>query len=299
MVEQVLSDARPGRLRDAIALARPRDWLKGVFVLAPVPFAVADGVRPELLPFVLGLAAFCLTSSAVYAFNDVVDAERDRRHPTKRHRPVAAGRLSRGAALLEGGLLLVAGLALGWATGRPLGLAVLAAYVLLELVYCLRGRQLPLVDVGLLSSGFVLRVLMGCALLGVMASSWLLLCSSSLALFLALAKRRGDFRLGVEPAHRPALGGYSLPFLDQAMGVTAALTLGAYAIYCMEAPVLLAGRQFAALPFALLGVLEYLRQVHVRDDDADPVTVLLGSPTLIVASLGWIAATLWSLRPPV
>lgn len=279
-----------------LELARPKHWVKNVFVFMPVPFAMAAGASLDLRSFALGVAGFCLGNSAVYALNDAFDAERDRSHETKRLRPVASGRVGVTTALLFSAVLLGMGVGLMMLTGRFQAIVILGLYALLNVIYSGWGKHVALVDVFLLSSGFVLRVLLGCALLGVMPSSWLLLCSSGLALFLALAKRRADMAKGVGGEHRPSLSGYSLPYLDQAMSITSAMTLMAYALYCMEADVLISGREFATLPFVVFGVLDYLRVCQVKQGGGSPVDLLLSSPTIMACGAGWIAATLWSVR---
>lgn len=283
-------------LKDLIELFRPKHWIKNVFVFMPLPFALASGAHFDVRRFLLGLLGFCLASSAVYAMNDALDAERDRRHPKKRHRPVASGRVSVTAALSWSAALAVLGAGLAYLSGSRLALVILLVYAGLNVYYCLHGKNVPLLDVCLLSSGFVLRVLLGCALVDVQPSNWLLLCSSALALFLALAKRWGDLVKGVAAEHRPSLAGYNREFLHQAMGIMTAMTLISYALYCMEATVLVPGREFASLPFVVFGVLEYLRVVHVREEGASPVDSLLSSPALILCGLGWMAATVWSVR---
>jgi 4-hydroxybenzoate polyprenyltransferase len=290
------SVSRPATfLRDLVALARPRHWVKNAFVFMPLPFALAVGARLDPLSFALGLAGFCLANSAVYAFNDTRDAERDRLHPEKRERPVASGRVSPAAALVWSALLLGAGAALVAFSGHAGALTVLAIYAGLNVFYSLGGKNVALLDVFLLSSGFVLRVVLGCVLVDVEPSSWLLLCSSTLALFLALAKRRGDLVRGMDESHRPSLGGYNLPFLDHAMAITAAMTLIAYALYTIEGHVLREGREFATLPFVVFGVLEYLRLAQVRGEGDSPVDLLLSSPVILICGLGWAAAALWSV----
>lgn len=278
-----------------LELARPKDWVKNVFVLMPVPFALADGATLDPLSFVLGIAGFCLGNSSVYAFNDVFDLELDRNHATKCFRPVAAGRISVAQALVFSAVLLAAGLLLTNLSGQIEATGILVAYALLNVIYSVWGKHVPLVDVFLLSSGFILRVLLGCALLGVAASSWLLLCSSGLALFLALAKRRADLAMGLDGEHRPSLSGYNLPYLDQAIGITSAMTLMAYALYCIEAAVLIPGREFATLPFVVFGVFDYLRICHVEQTGGSPVDLLLSSPAIMTCGLGWIMATFWSV----
>lgn len=278
-----------------LELARPKDWVKNVFVLMPVPFALADGATLDPLSFVLGIAGFCLGNSSVYAFNDAFDLELDRNHATKCFRPVAAGRISVAQALVFSAVLLAAGLLLTNLSGQIEATGILVVYALLNVIYSVWGKHVPLVDVFLLSSGFILRVLLGCALLGVAASSWLLLCSSGLALFLALAKRRADLAMGLDGEHRPSLSGYNLPYLDQAIGITSAMTLMAYALYCIEAAVLIPGREFATLPFVVFGVFDYLRICHVEQTGGSPVDLLLSSPAIMTCGLGWIMATFWSV----
>jgi 4-hydroxybenzoate polyprenyltransferase len=287
--------ATASRWRDLLALWRPRHWAKNAFVLMPVPFALAVGAAFPLGRFALGLVGFSLLNSVTYAFNDLRDAEHDRQHPDKRTRPVAAGRLAPAEVVGWSSLLLVAGLSLLALTGSPGAVGVAVAYLVLNAGYTLGLKHVPLLDVFVLSSGFVLRVLLGCALADVVPSSWLLLCSSGLALFLSLAKRRADLARGVGAEHRPSLAGYNLGFLDQAIAISAGMTVLAYALYCKEAQVFLHGREFATLPFVLFGVFDYLRVVHVHNGGGSPVDTILSSPSLLVAGLGWVGATLWSL----
>jgi decaprenyl-phosphate phosphoribosyltransferase len=169
---------------DYLKLARPKDWAKNAFVLMPIPFALAAGGTLDVRSFVLGVAGFSLVTSAVYATNDALDAERDRAHEKKRHRPVASGRVSPTAALAFAFALLALGVLLAALSGVNATLLVIAAYVAKELGYQLGLKHVPLVDVFLLSSGFVLRVVLGALLVGAEPSSWLLLCSSTLALFI-------------------------------------------------------------------------------------------------------------------
>jgi 4-hydroxybenzoate polyprenyltransferase len=252
------------------------------------------------LRFFFGLFSFCVAASAVYAFNDAQDAERDRMHDEKKHRPIAAGRITKPTAYVWAAALVLVGTGLALATGSMTALAVYALYLTTNLGYSLGAKHVPLLDVFLLSAMYVLRVLLGCALLDVEASHWLLLCSYALALFIALAKRRADIVKGFDASTRPALGGYNQAFLDQAIGISAGMTILAYALYTMEAPVLDPARKFAALPFVVFGVLDYLRMTHVRQGGGQgggsPVDMLLRSPTLVLAGVGWLAATLFSLR---
>jgi 4-hydroxybenzoate polyprenyltransferase len=294
-VEAIAGASRSGLLRSLIALARPKDWLKQVFVLMPLPFALASGARFDAVALFMGLAAMCLVSSAVYALNDVLDAERDRASSRTAHRPIAAGRISARTGLLAAGTWLVLSLALAGLSGHPAAALVIAGYALLNVAYSLGAKHVPLIDVCAISAGFVLRVVLGCVLVGVAPSNWLLLCSSALALFLALGKRRGELAQGLTVGQRPSLAGYSGAYLDQAMGILAAVTIVAYALYSIEAPLLVPGREFASLPFAVFGVLEYLRLVQVRGEGSSTVELLLRSPGMLFAGVGWTLASLWSV----
>lgn len=283
-------------IRDLFKLSRPHHWVKNVFVLMPVPFAVSMGATIDPLTFGLGLFGFCLASSGVYAFNDAQDADRDRLHPEKQNRPVASGRVSVTAARTWAGLLVALSLGLEVATGSLGAVVATVSYVLLNLVYSLGGKHVPLLDVFLLASYYLVRVTLGCVLLDVEPSNWLLLCTAALALFLSLAKRRADIIMGLDAEHRPALDGYNQAFLDQAMGITAGTTLIAYALYCLESEALIAGREFATLPLVVFVVLEYLRLVHVKSEGGSPVDLVLRSPVMLACGLGWLLAVAWSVR---
>jgi len=287
---------------DLVRLARPRDWIKNVFVLLPMPFAlkVVGWEKFALLPFLLGLAGFCLINSATYTLNDLCDAETDRLHPRKCRRPIAAGRVSKRVAVVQIFVLFLAGLGLCLAADNRAAVTIVSAYVVINVVYNLGAKHVPLLDVFLLSSGFVIRVLLGCVLVSAPPSPWLLLCTSTLALFLGFTKRRADLTEELDLDHRPSLRGYSKAFLDQAMSICAGVAILAYALYCIEAkggvkPILQPGREMASLPLVAYGILDYLRMVHVEGVGASPVDVAYHSLSMQVCAAGWIIAVTWSL----
>lgn len=288
--------ARMSRLAyDLVRLARPRDWAKSVFVLLPVPFALRAGASLSLRDLALGVAAFCVTASGVYVWNDLRDAEADRAHPRKRLRPIASGAVSPALAAAYGGALLAGGLALAAATGHPHVLGYLVGYVAINAFYTLRGKQVPILDVFLLGSFYVLRVLVGCALVDAQPSNWLLTCSLWVALFLGFAKRRADFARGSGADEQPRRIGYTATFLDQAMSIAAGITLVSYALYSQEAAVFVAGRELAGMPFVAFGLLHYLRLAHIDEVRVGPVEMAWRSRALQICAAGWIVATLWSL----
>lgn len=278
-----------------VRLARPADWIKNVFVLAPVPFALAAGASLEAVPLLLGLAGFCLINSAVYTFNDLFDAESDRLHPQKQDRPIAAGQISKRVAAIQSTALFALGMMLCAAAGKPGAVPAVLAYTIINLAYSLGAKDVPLLDVFLLSSGFVIRVLLGCALVHADPSAWLLLCTSALALFLGFAKRRADLTAGLDRNHRPSLRGYSRAFLDQAMAITAGVAVLSYAIYCIESDVLLAGREMASMPFVAYGVLNYLRLANTDEAGGSPVEIAYTSRASQICAVGWVFSVIWSL----
>jgi 4-hydroxybenzoate polyprenyltransferase len=281
-----------------IRLARPLDWIKNVFVVLPLPFAVAGGAHFEAVSFLLGLAGFCLVNSAVYVLNDLCDAPADRLHPRKCNRPIAAGVVPPLLAGIQIALLFPAGMALCVSAGKPGTAALVGLYIVLNLAYCLGAKHVALLDVFLLSAGFVIRVILGCVLVGAQPSGWLLLCTSALALFLGFVKRRADLTEGLDPGHRPSLHGYSMAFLDQAMTVSASLAMLSYALYCIEAKdtVLTPGRELASMPFVLYGILNYLRMAYLDNAGGSPVHAVLRSRTTQLCALGWLIAILWGLK---
>ena len=280
---------------DLIRLARPRDWAKSVFVLLPLPFAWRAGAQLSAQSLALGVIAFCATASAVYVLNDLRDAEADRAHPHKRQRPIASGAITGRVAVPYAIALLALGFAVAWATGHPRVLAYLALYVATNALYTLGGKQVPILDVFLLASGFVLRVLTGCALVDAAPSNWLLTCSLWVALFLGFAKRRADFARGMGAELQPKRIGYRVGFLDQAMSIAAGVTLMSYVLYSQEAAVFERGRELAGMPFVAFGLLHYLRLANMDAVRVSPVEMAWRSTTIQICSAGWLIATLWSL----
>src|SRR4051812_47375629 len=221
-------------MRALIRTLRPHQWVKNLFVAAALVFAQRLTDTTYLARTAAAVFAFCLLSGAVYAFNDVRDVEQDRQHPTKKHRPIASGALSERAALMWAGALAV--IALGGCLVLSTRLAIIAAlYLVQNVLYSIKLKHVAFVDVALIASGFILRVLAGAAAIHVPASRWLLLCTGLLALFLGLGKRAHELswaeRTGKTGATRAALAGYRIPVVRVLMAVLGILTCGAYVAY--------------------------------------------------------------------
>jgi 4-hydroxybenzoate polyprenyltransferase len=303
--------------RPLIALARPNQWLKNGFVFVGLFFA-HEWTNAELATAVVVLfAAFCLVSSAVYVFNDVMDRDADRVHPGKRTRPVAAGLVSPSGAVMYSVVLAAAGLALAAWVSTP-ALAMALAYVATNVCYSLGLKHVAVLDVFLIAAGFMLRLLAGTAGVGIAPSRWLLLCGLMVTLFLGFAKRRAELaslkegRLLDEPgpvqtanarsgaanavSQRRALTAYSLELLDGMIAVTAAGTVIGYAFYTIdERTIAMHGTDqlIYTVPAVMYGIARYLWMLYRRGGGADPSAELMRDPQLVVALAGWLGLTWW------
>lgn len=285
------------RLKAYLELARPLHWVKNGFVLAGIVFGHAWDDPALLASALVATAAFCLASSAVYAFNDCLDAEQDRDHPDKRNRPVARGAVTQREAYAISGVLAVAAVALAAWVGA-IATGIVAAYVALNAAYTLGLKRVPVVDVFVIAAGFMLRLLAGTSGIGVEPSQWLLACGFSLTLFLGFAKRRAELaRLAEDAAqHRAVLDAYTTGFLDKAILVCAVCMIVSYASYTVSpdtASLHGTGQLIVTLPWVLLGTFRYLFRLHFRGGGGDPAEEVLRDPTLALASVGWIATVLW------
>jgi 4-hydroxybenzoate polyprenyltransferase len=285
-------------LTAVLASLRPRQWVKNLFVFAGLVFGqqlFTPAVWTALAAFVI----FCALSGAVYLLNDVADRDKDRLHPDKRFRPVAAGRLGAGPAVAAALVLIAAGLAAAaWLSG-PFALAA-GAYVGLLTAYSAWLKHVVIVDVLVVALGFVLRAVAGALAVGVVISGWLLICTILLALFLALGKRRHEV-LTLEAGaarHRPILAEYSAGLLDQMIAVVTASTVTAYALYTMS-PETVAKFQTTllpvTLPFVLYGIFRYLYLLYRRQLGGNPSEIVLNDRALLANTLAWLAVTLLAI----
>ncbi len=289
------------RITDWIGLLRPRQWVKNFFVLAPLLFS-GNATRIEsILPAVGAFAAFCLLASGVYVLNDVADREADRVHPTKRRRPVAAGRISVGSAVRGGIGLLAVALVGSWLISPPLA-AIAVAYLVLNIVYTLRLKEVVLLDVFAIAAFFVLRLLAGAAAIQVRPSIWLILCGGLLALYLGFAKRRHELLLLGDSStdHRSVLAHYSPTFLDQMSVVLLSVTIVSYIMYSLtsETAALVGSEALAySTVFVLYGVFRYLYLVHQRAG-GNPTETLLTDRALMVNVVLWLLYCGWVVYRP-
>lgn len=276
---------------------RPTQWAKNLFVLAPLVFAKRLTDPTALKLGLLAFGVFCCAASAVYLVNDIRDREEDRRHPLKRRRPLAAGTLKVSTAAVTA-LVLAAGAFVGALVLGPLFTALLTAYLLLNLLYSAWLKNQVILDVMAISLGFVLRVLAGGAAIAVEISSWLLLCTIFIALFLAFSKRRHELSLLAEsaPDQRRVLSHYSLTFLDQMINVVTASTVVAYALYAVAPETV---EKFHShhlvytVPLVLFGIFRYLYLIYQRPGARNPTEAILSDPPFLINLLLWGLAVVW------
>jgi len=291
----------PGRsrVRAVAAALRPTQWIKNAALLAAPIFAQKVTHPESLLPALLGIAAFSALASAGYLANDIVDRERDRLHPEKRRRPVAAGELPVSVAGLMSLVIALAGLALSAAIGAPF-LLVALAYLALQGLYSAVLKNVVLVDVFAVAAGFLLRVVAGAEAVAVPISNWLYLCTLFLSLFLALSKRRAELvALGADAGrHRPILAEYTTPMVDQLVTVLSACTVLAYALYTVAPETTQkfgTDRLKFTVPFVLFGLLRYTYLVHRQGAGGQPERVLLFDRPMQVNLAAYLATVAWAI----
>lgn len=284
-------------IRPLVRSLRPSQWAKNLFVLAPAVFGGLLLDEGTAVRMALALLAFCAASSAVYLVNDLRDREEDRRHPLKKHRPLAAGTLSVPAAVAAVVVLAGGAAAVSVGLGLPFAL-ILAGYLLLNLLYTLWLKHMVILDVMSISMGFVLRVEAGGEAAGVEVSRWLFLCTTFLALFLAFSKRRHEITLlaGAAAGQRRVLDQYSPAFLDQMINVVTASSVVSYALYAVAPETVQKYNTYDlvyTIPMVLYGIFRYLYLMYQQPGERNPTEAILRDPPFLINMLLWSLAVLW------
>ena len=296
MTDLAHTSSKPGVIAMARALfktMRPRQWTKNGFVYAALVF---DGklFEPTLfLRTTVAFVCFCLISSATYLINDLVDIEKDRQHPTKRHRPLAAGTLPPWVAIATAILFVILCLPVAFWISTSFG-AILTGYLLLTLAYTFYLKHVVIVDLLVLAGGFVLRVAGGVAVIDVERfSPWLYVCMVLLALFIVMGKRRHELILleGKASSHRTSLENYNLRFIDEMIALVTSAIVMAYSLYTFSAPNLpLNHTMMLTIPFVLYGLFRYLYLIHVKGEGGAPEELLLRDRPLLIDVALWVVA---------
>jgi 4-hydroxybenzoate polyprenyltransferase len=283
-------------LRLLLKTMRPRQWTKNAFVFASLVFDGKLFSPVDFLRTLAGFGLFCIISSTVYIFNDILDLEADGQHPVKRNRPIASGRLPLSVAVIAGCLLTVVALVLGYLLAWQFAL-VLLVYFSLMLVYSKWLKHIPILDVMIIAAGFVLRVHAGSTLIVVdRFSPWLYVIMTLLALYLGFGKRRAELSLLAEndPAglqdggFRRVLNGYSIPLLDQFINIVSGTTIVAYSLYTFFRPGAPANHSLMlTIPFVVYAVFRYLYLIQIKHIGGEPEEILLTDRPFQVAIALW------------
>ena len=277
-------------LRLILKTMRPKQWAKNAFVFAALVF---DGQLTALRPLLITITAFilfCLASSLVYIINDLADIESDRAHPQKKKRPLASGQLAKKTAITAAVIISLLIFPTAFLLDLAFGL-ILSAYFILMLAYSLWLKHVPLIDVMILSAGFVLRVAAGVVIIVTKRfSPWLFVATTFLSLFISLGKRRAEIQLLAKEAgsHRRVLDGYSLDLLDQLLTIVLSATLMTYCLYTFAAEVTTGNyAMMLTIPFVIYGLFRYLYLIRIKRIGGAPEEIVLSDRPMLAAVGAW------------
>ncbi len=284
-------------LKALIGLMRPHQYVKNLFIFMPM-FFVGKVTDPELLTSsIIAFVAFSLSASAIYIINDYQDIEADREHPRKQHRPLASGVVSPKAAILLMLVLMISGLGI-MATLSFMAAGISLGYIILNLAYSFWLKHIAILDVTIISIGFVLRLFVGATVTAISLSMWIVIMTFLLALFMALAKRRDDVLIFNDTGKkmRQVIDGYNLQLIDSAMTIMAAVVIVAYILYTTSVDsVQRLGSEYLYLTalFVILGIMRYLQIAFVEQNSGSPTRIVLSDRFLQMTILAWLAAFGW------
>jgi len=286
-------------MKNIILLMRPNQYIKNLAIFLPLFFAMEIFNVKLLLNAGIAFIAFSLCASGVYILNDYFDIEKDRLHPKKRNRPLAAGTISKQAAFTLMIFLFITGITLMIILSRGAAI-VLGIYVLLNIGYSIRLKHIAIIDVTIIAIGFVLRLFVGSEATLVPLSKWIVLMTFLLALFMALGKRRDDVLVFIETREkmRKVTDGYNLQFLDGAMMIMASVVIVAYTLYTTSVEVIMKLQSdyvYLTTIFVVLGILRYLQISFVEKDSGDPTHIAIRDTFMHLVLIGWVIAFIWIL----
>lgn len=269
---------------------RPKQWVKNLFVFAALLFVKAFDDPEKILLTIEAFILFSLVSSAVYLVNDVVDRKGDRLHPTKRNRPIAAGKLSSSVAVLAAVIFSAASLTVSFYIDLWFGIVVLL-YATLNLMYSFLLKRLVILDVGAIALGFVLRVVGGAAVIAVPVSVWIILCTFFLTFFLAVNKRKRELSLYGSTGTREVLTSYTTDFLELLSTVSLSTVIITYTFYTFSTQH--SRLLMLTVPIVLYGLFYYIHALsRNKEEDADPTDVVLRERNLQITILVWVVVSL-------
>lgn len=280
--------------RGYVSLLRPHQYVKNFLIFMPLFFGGMITDTELLASSALAFLAFCLVSSAVYAFNDIIDRDSDRQHPDKKDRPIASGTISTTEAYAAAVIVLVPGLVVAALLGVSL-LTLAGIYIALNLAYTLKVKHYAILDVFIISICYVIRLYAGSAVTDIQLSMWIILMTFLLALFIALGKRRNDMSLYLQGGEkvRKSLDGYNMEFLTSSMVVMAAVLIVSYIMYTASPDVVARAEGktvYMTVVFVILGILRFLQMAFVQQKTGSPTLLLLTDRFLQLTVVGWLVS---------
>lgn len=285
--------------RSTLKLIRPHQYIKNFFVFAPLFFAAQFMNIPLLINSVIAFFAFSLAASSIYVLNDYLDIEDDKQHPKKKMRPLASGAISKPQAIIIMAIMFFSSIALLLPTSIE-ALGIMLIYVVMNIAYSMRLKHVAVLDVTIIAIGFVLRLFIGSVVTGIPLSSWIVVMTFLLALFMALAKRRDDVLIYLDTGKkmRKVIDGYNLQLVDTAMAIMASVVIVAYITYTTSAEV--AARVdspylYLTALFVILGIMRYLQIAYVHLDSGSPTKIVTRDRFIQLVLAGWLISFTWIL----
>ena len=286
-------------MKSFLKMIRPHQYIKNLLVFFPLFFAKKITDVTLLQSAAMAFIAFCFAASTIYIFNDIRDVEKDKVHPKKKHRPIASGKISIKTAVITDIVFLVIALAFAFFTGLRMG-CIIVIYLLINLFYSLGMKNIAILDIFAVSTGFLLRLLSGTeygAVSGILPSHWIIIMTFLLSLFLAIAKRRDDLVLAESGLDvRKSITGYSLEFINGVMSIMSAVIIVSYLLYTLDPAVQAhygSKNVYATTFFVLLGLFRYMQITFVEKKSGSPTEIVYKDRFLQITLIAWILSFLF------
>jgi len=279
--------------KDYLKLLRPHQYLKNLFIFTPIIFGLQISNQELLVKSFIAFIAFSLVASSIYIFNDIKDLEEDKKHPSKKTRPITSGIISIKNGIITMIVLFVTGVCLAFFLNQYF-LYILLCYFCLNLLYSLWLKHISIVDISIIATGFVLRVFAGSIVVDIFASEWIIIMTFLLALFLALAKRRDDVLLMTTGEQtRKSIDGYNLEFINASMIIMASIIIVAYIMYTLS-PITIekfnTNELYLTTVFVITGLIRYMQVTFVENNSGSPTNILIKDRFLQLTILLWFTS---------
>ncbi len=270
---------------------RPKQWIKNIFIFAGIIFAQQLFIPEIFAKVLLGFILFCLGSGSIYLLNDLMDIEKDKIHPQKAKRPLASGRLSKRVAFLAATIMMILVIPFSFYLDRGYGLLLLT-YLIMNILYSLKLKNVVIIDVMIIAAGFVVRVLAGCSLASVAPSDWLIISTIAISLFLGFSKRREEVLLmaNSENSTRKVLEHYSREFLDQMIAIVTGIAILSYILYALSEKTIArfgTSNLVFTVPFVLFGMFRYLYLIYQKGGGGDPTNTFFKDWPFLINAFLW------------